>query len=219
MNRFFDSDISFHDCVLRPKMVKMRAVHKLTAISFLFLAWAGAEELPLPTKDWSLDVVPLMPPLPSEGGSFLKPTVSIKPPHVVRPVAPSDGSLTQEQRDLMAQAAQIAAQRAKDQAASIGLKRIVVMKGPLSKKLEKSEMLPGNPDGRSVTLVGIEAPKEVVTGLESFFGVQLTPDNEQKLLDTVRRGLAGSSQQERKVEVLGWWPKEGVMAVGVHPEG
>lgn len=113
----------------------------------------------------------------------------------------------------------LAKQRATEQRVTAALKRIVVMQGPISKKLDRAEVLPQGVAGKSVTLVGVDAPKDVVLGLESFFGVQLTPDNEKKLLDTVRKGMAGASKQERKVEVLGWWPNEGVMAVGVYPEG
>ena len=205
-------------------MIKMRSVRKLAAILILCVIGSGmirAQELPLPVKDGGFEPMVPLPEAPSP--TFLKPTVSIKPPASATPVAPAalknGQGMTAEQQLLMAKAASLAAQRAKDQAAAVSVKRIVVMKGPLSKKLEKSEMLPANPDGRPVTLVGIDAPKDVVLGLESFFGVQLTPDNEKKLLETVSKGMAGASHQDRKVEVLGWWPKEGVMAVGVHPEG
>ena len=185
-----------------------------------FLAWA--QELPLPRHEPGRTAAPG--PTANDSTSFLKPSASIKPPIPGSAIAQESGRtaaqiLSQEQKVLLEKAALLAEQRTKDQRVTAALKRIVVMQGPVSKKLQRAEVLPSAGDGRPVTLVGIDAPREVVRGLESFFGVQLTPDNEKKLLDTVRKGMAGASRQERKVEVLGWWPKEGVMAVGVYPEG
>lgn len=161
-----------------------------------------------------------------QGGTlFLKPTTSIKPPLPAPVTSGPDASsntgkiLSREQRLLLSNAEALSQKLVTEQRVTAALKRIVVMKGPLLKKLDRAEMLPAGADGKPVTLVGIAAPTEVVRGLESFFGVQLTPDNEKKLLDTVRKGMAGASKLERKVEVLGWWPNEGVMAVGVYPEG
>lgn len=158
-----------------------------------------------------------------DGGSpFLKPTVSIKPPMIAAPAPvarPAEQILLEEQRLLLGKTAALAQQRAAEQRVTSALKRIVVMQGPISRKLDRAEVLPQGTEGKPVTLVGIDAPKDVVRGLEGFFGVELTPDNEKKLLDTVRKGMAGASKLDRKVEVLGWWPKEGVMAVGVYPEG
>ena len=163
-------------------------------------------------------------PAMESGTIFLKPTKSIKPP-VPAAAATPDGAqsagqlLSEEQKILLNKMASLAEQRATEQRVTAALKRIVVMQSPVSRKPDRPAVLPDGTNGKSVTLVGIDAPKDVVRGLESFFGVQLTPDNEKKLLDTVRKGMAGTSKQERKVEVLGWWPKEGVMAVGVYPEG
>ena len=169
--------------------------------------------------------IPVIDPSSQNGTLFLKPTTSIKPPLPAPAAATPETARTaeqilgQEQKLLVSNAEVLAQKRETEQRVTAALKRIVVMQGPLSKKLDRAEMLPGGFDGKSVTLVGIDAPIGVVRGLEGFFGVPLTPDNEKKLLDTVRKGMAGASKQERKVEVLGWWPKEGVMAVGVYPEG
>lgn len=154
--------------------------------------------------------------------TFLKPTKSIKPPVTATPAPDARSTeqiLREEQRLLLEKTAALAQQRATEQKVTSALKRIVVMQGPISKKLDRAEVLPQGSAGKPVTLVGIDAPKDVVRGLEGFFGVELTPDTEKKLLDTVRKGMAGASKHDRKVEVLGWWPKEGVMAVGVYPEG
>lgn len=182
---------------------------------------AQAQDLPLPQYDRGITPVPSQSPI--QAPVFLKPTISIKPPAAPAPATAGGRTpeelLTEEQRMLLNNADVLAKQRATEQRVTAALKRIVVMQGPISKKLDRAEVLPQGVAGKSVTLVGVDAPKDVVLGLESFFGVQLTPDNEKKLLDTVRKGMAGASKQERKVEVLGWWPNEGVMAVGVYPEG
>jgi hypothetical protein len=204
-------------------MVKKRSVHFLRSTTAVIAACAfaaQAQDLPLPQYGRGPMQVPGV---SLDGGTtFLKPTKSIKPPVTAVP-APEERSreqlLREEQRLLIEKTAALAQQRAAEQKATSALKRIVVMQGPLSRKLDRSEVLPQGKEGKPVTLVGIDAPTDVVRGLEGFFGVELTPDNEKKLLDTVRKGMAGASKQDRKVEVLGWWPKEGVMAVGVYPEG
>jgi len=188
----------------------------------MIVAWsftALAQDLPLPQHAPGVYV-----PLLESGTTFLKPTKSIKPPVPPAPATSAEARtteqlLTAEQRLMIDKAAALAQKREAEQHVTAALKRIVVMQGPISKKLDGAQFLPAGADGKPVTLVGIDAPKDVVRGLEGFFGVQLTPDNEKKLLDTVRKGMAGASKQERKVEVLGWWPDEGVMAVGVYPEG
>ena len=93
------------------------------------------------------------------------------------------------------------------------------MQGATGRKIDQKSPPPNVADGKSVTLIGIDAPKDTVRSLEGFFGVQLTPDNEKKVLETLRKGMAGTGGERQKVEVLGWWPKEGVMAVGISPEG
>ncbi len=199
-------------------MVFLRLVTLTLTLSTLAVQ---AQDLPLPGLEPRLesgrDVSG------AAGGTFLKPTVSIKPPNVAADTASTHARsveqiLGEEQKVLMEKAALFEAQRGKDARVTAALKRIVLMEGPVSKKLPGCEFLPQGVEGKPVTLVGVHAPQEVVRGLESFFGAQLTPDNEKKLLDTVRKGMAHSSKRERKVEVLGWWPKEGVMAVGVYPE-
>jgi hypothetical protein len=181
---------------------------------------AQAQDLPLPQYNGGRAQAPAA---ALDGGTpFLKPTKSIKPPVTAPPasdVRSTEQLLREEQRLLLEKTVALVQQRAVEQRVTSALKRIVVMQGPISKKLDRAEVLPQGTEGKPVTLVGIDAPKDVVRGLEGFFGVELTPDNEKKLLDTVRKGMAGASKHDRKVEVLGWWPKEGVMAVGVYPEG
>lgn len=111
------------------------------------------------------------------------------------------------------------AHRETDEKVSAALRRIVVMQKAAGQKLDQKAPPPNAVDGKAVTLIGIDASKDTVRGLESFFGVQFTPDNEKKVLETLRKGMADTAKQPQKIEVLGWWPKEGVIAVGVSPEG
>lgn len=204
-----------------------RAVHFFRHVSmavFLPAVLAPGQDLPLPRHERDPVPTPLMQ-MPQSPPPFLRPTTSIKPPLPAAAVKPEPAEktaqqiLSREQGVLLGKADSLTQKMAAEQRVTAALKRIVVMQGPVARKLDSSQLPRDGGEGKPVTLVGIEAPNEVVRGLEGFFGVQLTPDNEKKLLDTVRRGMAGASKQERKVEVLGWWPKEGVMAVGVYPEG
>lgn len=120
---------------------------------------------------------------------------------------------------LLDQKSALSERREAQERVTAALKRIVVMQKAAGQNLDQKAPPPNAVDGKAVTLIGIDASKETVRGLESFFGVQLTPDNEKKVLETLRKGMAGTDKQPQKIEVLGWWPKEGVMAVGVSPEG
>lgn len=70
-----------------------------------------------------------------------------------------------------------------------------------------------------VTMVGgVSAPPPVLTDLAGLFGSTVTEDTQKKVLETVRRGMGASSKPLKRVEVVGWLPNEGVMAVAVYPE-
>lgn len=169
------------------------------AITACALTMSGAEDLPLPVREG-----PLIPSA-STGGPLLKPTVSIKPP-----VTATASSASANQ-----QAMQAAEQKV---IASAALRRLVLMEGPVKSKPAAPPFLAANQDGKPVTLAGVNVTGETIKSLESFFGAAVTPDSEKKLLDAVRSGLAGGRKAGRKVEVVGWWPVEGVMAVAVWPE-
>ena len=202
-------------------MVQLRLVRLiLPACVLLLAALTRGQDLPLPQQG----PLPAGPEAPvADPTRLLKPTKSIKPPlPQALVVTPSRGSteqlLTAEQKLLGDKLAALAGQRAREAGATAALKRLVLVQGPLPPKQDRSVLPPATAKGQSLTLVGINAPKEMVQGLEQFFGAALTPDNEKKLLETVRKGLAGTAEQGRKVEVLGWWPQEGVMAVSVSPD-
>lgn len=164
------------------------------------------------------------PPEPMTGGSatFLKPTRSIKPPVAPPLTAGAQKSAEQllgvEQRVISERLASLADRRERETKAAAALKRLVVLRGPVGKRDDPGLVLRALGEEKPVTLIGVNAPSDTLRRLEGFFGVTLTPDNEQKILDAVRSGFAGSTKQQRKVELLGWWPDEGVMAVAVWPE-
>ena len=163
------------------------------------LSWAE-EPLPLPSFEPALPLpsVQPLPEVPQEAPArLMKPTISIKPPSAPKPATPVT-------------ARSVAAQP------QVTLKRLIVMQGPVDKKIVQPDLLPVGRNG-PVTVLGMKAPQETIKSLESFFGVEMNESSEKKLLDAVRKGLAGSQSSAGKVEKLGWWPQEGVMAVAVYP--
>jgi 6-phosphogluconate dehydrogenase (decarboxylating) len=73
-----------------------------------------------------------------------------------------------------------------------------------------------------VTVVGMSAPAPVLAKLADLFGSNVNADTQKKVIDAVRQGMgtekAASATAPRRVEVVGWLPSEGVMAVAVYPE-
>jgi hypothetical protein len=151
------------------------------------------EALPLPQQGPVVE----QPVISTSTTPLMRPTVSIKPPPVAIATQP----------------------KVTDKKPLVTLKRLVVMQGPVDRKIVKPDLLPVGLDGKPVTVLGLTAPNETIKSLESFFGVEMNEASEKKLLDTVRQGLAGSTAATGKVELLGWWPNEGVMAVAVYPGG
>lgn len=141
------------------------------------------------------------PGLPAAETRFLKPTKSIKPP-----VAPA-GSGT-----LAAIEPQVNAPTA------TRLRRLILMPGNLSPADMREQILASGQGRTPVTVVGMNAPAPVLSNLAAFFGSDVNADTQKKLLDTVRQGMGTTSKTPRRVEVVGWLPSEGVMAVAVYPE-
>lgn len=156
------------------------------------------------------------------GSTLLRPTRSIKPPVAQPPAEGAQKSVEQlldmERKVISERLASLADRRERETRAAAALRRLVVLRGPVGKKDDPELVLRALGGEKPVTLIGVNAPSDTLRRLEGFFGVTLTPDNERKILDAVRSGFAGSTKQQRKVEVLGWWPNEGVMAVAVWPE-
>jgi hypothetical protein len=134
-------------------------------------------------------------------GRFLKPTKSIKPP-----------AATVVGGGLAGAAPQVNAPTA------ARLRRLILMPGDLSPADMRQQIMAGGTGRTPVTVVGMDAPAPVLTDLAAFFGSDVNADTQKKLLDTVSKGMGAATKGPRRVEVVGWLPSEGVMAVAVYPE-
>jgi hypothetical protein len=170
------------------------------AIILLTALVARAEDLPLPTGEGFL-LEPAVPVLPAAGATFLKPTKSIKPPP-----APPGGRLAAAQPQVHAPT-------------EARLRRLILLPGGLSPQAMREQIAAGGQGLKPMTVVGMEAPAPVLADLASFFGGAVNPETQQRLVETVRHGLAGGRSAPKRVEVVGWLPGEGVMALAVYPEG
>jgi len=132
---------------------------------------------------------------------FLKPTKSIKPP------APVGGALT------------ATAQPQVNAPTVARLRKLILMPGGLSPEMMREQILASGQNRTPVTIVGMDAPAPILTNLANFFGGDVNADTQKQLLDTVSQGMGNkTSKTPRRVEVVGWLPSEGVMAVAVYPE-
>jgi hypothetical protein len=133
---------------------------------------------------------------------FLKPTKSIKPP-----------SLTTPQIAAVAQPQVNAPTIAR-------LRRLILMPGGLTPEVMREQILAGGQSRQPVTVVGMNAPAPILAKLANLFGSDVNEVTQKKIVDTVRQGLdtGKTSTAPRRVEVVGWLPSEGVMAVAVYPE-
>lgn len=172
----------------------------LPTLFCLLCASVLAEELPLPQGEPGLPSIAPLASTPSADGAFLKPTKSIKPPAA----ATAGGALVAAQPQVNAPTAR--------------LRRLILMPGNLPPEAMRETMLAGGQSKSPVTAVGINAPAPVLTDLAGFFGSTVNAATQKMLLETVSKGLGNKSKAPRRVEVVGWSPNEGVMAVAVYPE-
>ena len=183
-------------------MLFSHRVFHLAALCLLGASTHAADTfLPLPQgePEWPGMAAPAA---PATGGTrFLKPTKSIKPP----PATAGGQTLASAEPQVNAPTA-------------ARLRRLILMPGNLSPADMREQILAGGQGRTPVTDVGLEAPAPVLTNLAAFFGGDVNADTQKKLLETVREGMATTSKSPRRVEVVGWLPSEGVMAVAVYPE-
>lgn len=197
-------------------------IRALIFSSFLALNSVYAEDLPLPL------------PLPQQGASLPtaqgapsvleKPSLVIKPPTKSIIVVPEvterekqDQIVAEKERQLIDAMVrrQIALAHATGKAAEI--KRVILVSGAGDAALSQATSAPATA-GR-LELIGIEPNAGVAKQLDSFFGSPLTPESEQRLLQTVKMQLtADKGKDNLNVRLAGWWPEEGVVAVSVVPE-
>jgi hypothetical protein len=111
--------------------------------------------------------------LPAAGATFLKPTKSIKPPP-----APPGGRLAAAQPQVHAPT-------------EARLRRLILLPGGLSPQAMREQIAAGGQGLKPMTVVGMEAPAPVLADLASFFGGAVNPETQQRLVETVRHGLAG----------------------------
>lgn len=131
---------------------------------------------------------------------FLKPSKSIKPP-------------------VSNTAAQPAPAIVEAPTAETRLRRLVVVSGTMTPEAIRETILACGQTRTPVTTVGgMNAPAPMLSDLAGLFGSAVTEDTQKKVLETVRKGMGSSAKPLQRVEVVGWLPSEGVMAVAVYPE-
>ncbi|WP_395745280.1 hypothetical protein [Prosthecobacter sp.] len=173
---------------------------KLTALRFVtaFLFSAAALSAEEPVLPQALNGGGAFPANGPRG--FLKPSKSIKPPAndtVAQPVPAIVQTPTAETR----------------------LRRLVVVSGTMTPEAIRDTILACGQTRTPVTTAGgVSAPAPMLSDLAGLFGSKVTEDTQKKVLDTVRKGMESSAKPVKRVEVVGWLPSEGVMAVAVYPE-
>lgn len=196
-------------------------IRALIFSTFLALNSVYSEDLPLPLP------LPQGTPLPtvrSGPTSLEKPSLVIKPPTRAVITVPEvtekekqDQIVAEKERQLIDEMLrrQIALAHATGKAAEI--KRVILVGGAGDAALSQAASAPATA-GR-LELIGIEPNAGVTKQLDSFFGSPLTPESEQRLLQTVKMQLtADKGKDNLHVRLAGWWPEEGVVAVSVVPE-
>ncbi|TDU73379.1 hypothetical protein EI77_01849 [Prosthecobacter fusiformis] len=164
----------------------------------LLCATVSAQDSLLPLPEGGPEF-PAYDPLPSET-VFLKPTKSIKPPsstaNAAAPASPQVHTPTVAR-----------------------LRRLILMPGGLSPEMMREQMVASGQNRTPVTILGMDAPAPILSTLANFFGSDVNAATQKQLLDTVSQGMGNkTSKTPRRVEVVGWMPNEGVMAVAVYPE-
>ena len=178
---------------------------RVTSLLFLSLsslcALAQDSLLPLPVAG------PELPAITESSGTtsrFLKPSKSIKPP-------------------VSATTAAVLPQPQVNAPTVARLRRLILMPAGLSPEMMREHIVASGQSRQPVTTVGLQASASVLAKLADLFGSSVNDDTQKKVVDAVRQGMgsdktAASSTGQRRVEVVGWLPSEGVMAVAVYPE-
>lgn len=171
---------------------------RISCLFSLLCATLSAQDSLLPLPEGGLDYAPLDTPAETV---FLKPTKSIKPP------MPS------------ATTAAVTAKPQVNTPTSVRLRKVILMPGGLSPESMREQMVASGQNRKPVTVVGMDAPAPVISNLANFFGSDVNPATQKQLLDSVSQGMGNkTSKAPRRVEMVGWLPTEGIMAVAVYPE-
>lgn len=192
-------------------MIKPRPVFRrnriLIAANLCFMsAFGHAQDTFLPLPQGGPE--PSAPQAQASESRFMKPTKSIKPPPVATMTTTPSGIV-------------VAAQPQVNTPTAARLRRLILMPGDLSPAAMREQILASGQGRTPVTVVGMNAPSKVLTTLANFFGNDVNADTQKRLVETVRQGMGNgdTAKKPRRVEVVGWLPTEGVMAVAVYPEG
>ncbi len=160
---------------------------------------AAAQEVFLPLPEAGPELPLLSEP---ECVRFLKPSKSIKPP------APA---VTQ---------ASVAAVPQVNAPTVARLRRVILLPTGLPQDAMRQQMAEGSQSRQPVTAVGVQAPAQVLAKLAELFGSEVNATTSKKVEEAVRLGLNSKepTRTARRVQVVGWQAKDGVMAVAVDPE-
>jgi len=170
-------------------------VFRLVAVFLVSAAALSAEE-------------PMLPQALGSGASFnadgprgfLKPSKSIKPPVSTVAAVPAPAIV-------------------QTPTAETRLRRLVVVSGTMTPEAIRDAILACGQTRTPVTTAGgVSTPAPLLSDLAGLFGSTVTEDTQKKVLETVRKGMGSSANPLQRVEVVGWLPSEGVMAVAVYPE-
>lgn len=160
---------------------------------------ADAQDAFLPLPEAGHELPTLAEP---ESMRFLKPSKSIKPPvsTATRAAAAATPKVTTP--------------------TVARLRRVILLPSGLPQDAMRQQMVEGGQSRQPVTVVGVQAPAQVLAKLAELFGSEVNDATPQKVEEAVRMGLKGkeASGTSRRVQVVGWQAKDGVMAVAVDPE-
>ncbi|WP_395753217.1 hypothetical protein [Prosthecobacter sp.] len=177
--------------------MKLSALRLVTAL-LVSAAALGAEEPMLP-KALGVQGSASFPANGPRG--FLKPSKSIKPPVTEPSVAQPAPSIVQAPTS------------------ETRLRRLVVVSGTMTPEAIRDTILACGQTRTPVTTAGgMSAPAPMLSDLAGLFGSTVTEDTQKQVLETVRKGMGSTAKPVKRVEVVGWLPSEGVMAVAVYPE-
>lgn len=162
--------------------------------------------------------------LQGNAGRMERPTAVVKPPPIGPVVVPmvterekEEQLVAEKERQIIDQMLRrkIALAHATGKAGEI--KRVILMNGPGDTLMSLAATAPTGTADR-LELIGLEPNAAVSKQLDGFFGSPMTPESEQRLLETVRTQLtAANGKGMPHVRLAGWWPEEGVIAVSVIP--
>jgi hypothetical protein len=171
-----------------------------------FLASLAALAMPAASQDVFLPLPEAGPELPlltqPEGVRFLKPSKSIKPPASAA-IRATVAAVPQVSTPTVAR-----------------LRRVILLPSGLPQDAMRQQMAEGSQSRQPVTAVGVHASAQVLAKLAELFGSEVNDSTPQKVEEAVRLGLNSKepTRTSRRVQVVGWQAKDGVMAVAVDPE-